>query len=320
MATTADRTEAGGSHLTAHRPSSSVQDVYGADAIPPPILLREESPARAQSTADISIDRYISREWHDREIEKIWRKTWQLACRVEEIPKVGDHVVYEIVRDSLIVVRSAPGEICAFANSCLHCGTMLRTGPGCVKQFRCPSHGWTWDLQGQLRTLPAEWDFLHIDKAALPLPQAQVATWGGFVFVNFDQDAEPLESYLESVPAHFAEFRLEDRYKAAHVAKIMPCNWKLAMAAFIEAYHVPSAHPEVLGYCGDSNTRYDVWRGARHVSRMVTVQGAPDPAMAHVPPETTIAHMRRDVPSSPARRSSWPTATPHGPSSPVVRG
>ena len=65
---------------------------------------------------------------------------------------------------------------------------------------------------------------------------------------------EPLDSYLENLPEHFAAFNLEDRYKAEHVAKIMPCNWKLAMEAFVEAYHVASAHPQVLGYYGDTNT------------------------------------------------------------------
>ena len=65
---------------------------------------------------------------------------------------------------------------------------------------------------------------------------------------------EPLDSYLENLPEHFAAFNLEDRYKAEHVAKIMPCNWKLAMEAFVEAYHVASVHPQVLGYYGDTNT------------------------------------------------------------------
>ena len=76
----------------------------------------------------------------------------------------------------------------------------------------------------------------------------------------------------------------------------MPCNWKLAMEAFVEAYHVPYAHPQVLGYYGDSNTQYDVWDGVRHVSRMISVQGVPSPAMKGIAPERTIEEMRRDVP------------------------
>lgn len=282
--------------IIARRPGPSVQEIFASDTNPAPEVMRAESPAAGQSSADVSADRYFSRDWHSQEIDQVWRKCWQLACRLEEIPNVGDHIVYEIVHDSLIVIRTGPSEVRAYINSCLHRGTLLRTEGGCVKQLRCPFHGWTWNLQGQLTVIPGQWDFPHIDKAAMDLPQAQVGTWGGFVFVNFDADCEPLDSYLENLPEHFAAFDLEDRYKAAHVAKIMPCNWKLAMEAFVEAYHVASAHPQVLGYYGDTNTQYDVWPDVRHTSRMISVQGVPSPAMATIPAERTIEEMRRDVP------------------------
>jgi phenylpropionate dioxygenase-like ring-hydroxylating dioxygenase large terminal subunit len=282
--------------IIARRPGPSVQDIFARDTNPPPETMRAESPVADQSLEDVSIERYFARDWHEREVEKIWRKCWQLACRVEQIRNTGDHIVYDIVHDSLIVVRTASGEIRAYVNSCLHRGTMLRTEGGCVDRLRCPFHGWTWTLDGKLSVVPGQWDFPHVDKAALDLPEAKVGIWGGFVFVNFDPACEPLESYLENLPAHFADFRLEDRYLAAHVAKIMPCNWKLAMEAFVEAYHVASAHPQVLPYYGDTNTQYDVWPGVRHVSRMISVQGVPSPALKGVPAERTIEEMRRDVP------------------------
>ena len=282
--------------IIARRPGPSVQEVFATDTNPAPAVMRSESPAQGQSDADVSIGRYFSKDWHDREVEKVWRKTWQLACRLEHIPNVGDHVVYDIVHDSLIVVRTGPDTIRAYHNSCLHRGTMLRTEAGCVKQFRCPFHGFTWNLDGKLTVIPGQWDFPHVDKSRMNLPEAQVGLWGGFVFINMDSDAEPLQSYLENLPEHFAAFDLEDRYVAAHVAKIMPCNWKLAMEAFVEAYHVAFAHPQVLGYYGDTNTQYDVWPGVRHVSRMISVQGVPSPALKGVPPERVISEMRRDVP------------------------
>ena len=282
--------------IIARRPGPSVQEIFASDTNPAPSIMCTESPARGQDDTDVPIKRYFTKDWHDQEVEKIWRKCWQLACRVEEIPNVGDHIIYSIVHDSLIVTRTAQGEIRAFVNSCLHRGTMLRTEGGCVNQFRCPFHGWTWKLDGTLSIIPGQWDFPHVDKADKNLPEAKVGIWGGFVFINFDPDCEPLDSYLENLPEHFAAFTLEDRYKAAHVAKIMPCNWKLAMEAFVEAYHVPFAHPQVLGYYGDSNTQYDVWPDVRHVSRMISVQGVPSPALKGIPPERTIDEMRRDVP------------------------
>ena len=278
------------------RPAPSVQDVLAADVNPAPEAMLSESPATGFSTEDVSIERYFSKAWHDREVEKVWRKTWQLACRIEEIPNVGDHIVYDIVHDSLIVVRSAPDEVRAYVNSCLHRGTQLRATGGSVNKFKCPFHGWTWNLDGKLTDLPGSWDFPQVDHAKACLPEAKVGLWGGFVFVNFDPNCEPLASYLEILPDHFEAFALEDRYKAAHVAKIMPCNWKLAMEAFIESYHVPQAHPQVLGYYGDENTQYDVWPGVRHVNRMIAVQGVPSPSQADLHHEVTIKHIRRDVP------------------------
>ena len=282
--------------ISARRPGPSVQQVLADDINPAPAIMRAESPAQGQSSADLSIERYFSKEWHDREIEQVWRKTWQLACRVEEIPNVGDHTVYDIVHDSLIVTRTGPDEVRAYINACLHRGTLLRTEAGCTKQFRCPFHGWTWNLDGKLKVIPGEWDFPHVDKAQLSLPEARVGLWGGFVFVNFDPDCEPLDSYLENLPAHFEAFNLEDRYKAVHIGKVMPCNWKLAMEAFVEAYHVPVAHSQVLAYYGDSNTQYDVWPGVHHVSRMISVQGVASPSKPATSAAQTIEEMRRDVP------------------------
>lgn len=283
-------------HIPAGRPSPSVQEVLAGDGHPAPPSMLQESPATGLGSEDVSKERYFSKAWHDREVEKVWRKCWQMVCRVEELESVGDHVVYDIVHNSVIVVRSKPDEIRAYVNSCLHRGTLLRTEGGTVNKFRCPFHGFTWNLDGRLVEVPGEWDFPRLDRAKACLPEAQVGVWGGFVFINFDPDCESLESYLEILPEHFESFALEDRYKAAHVAKVMPCNWKLAMEAFIESYHIPCAHPQVMGYYGDSNTQYDVWPGVRHVDRMISMQGLPSPSLKGVTPETVVAHMRRDMP------------------------
>ena len=274
----------------------TVQTILSLDVIPPPECLRLEAPAQNLGLEDVSIERYFSKEWHDREVEKVWRKTWQMACRVEEIPNVGDHVVYEIVHDSLIVVRSSSTEGRAYVNSCLHRGTQLRIEGGHVHQFKCPFHGFTWSLEGKLIGLPAAWDFPQIEQEKFCLPEAKVALWGGFVFINFDPHCEPLESYLEILPEHFKAFKLEDRWKAVHVAKIMPCNWKLALEAFIESFHIAVTHPQTLAYVGDANTQYDVFEPGRHVNRMITLEGVPSPMLNNMPPAITIEHMRRDLP------------------------
>ena len=76
--------------IIARRPGPSVQEIFATDINPAPEVMRSESPAQGQSDADVSIERYFSKAWHDREVTNVWRKTWQLACRLEHIPNIGD--------------------------------------------------------------------------------------------------------------------------------------------------------------------------------------------------------------------------------------
>jgi phenylpropionate dioxygenase-like ring-hydroxylating dioxygenase large terminal subunit len=266
-----------------HVPGIPVQQLFDDDLIEPPAAFREDSRV-AMGSADLSIERYVSRDWHDREVEKVWRKTWQVACRLEEIPEIGDYIVYDIVDDSLIVVRTAADEIRAYYNACLHRGNALCLDPGHAKAFRCPFHGFTWSLAGELVHIPSQWDFEHVSKEKFSLPEAKVDQWGGFVFINLDPDCAPLADYLEILPAHLDSFDFEHRYKAIHVSKVMPCNWKIAQEAFIEGYHVAETHYEkdhngnvdpngIAAITDDVNMQYDVWPDSRHVTRMTLASG-----------------------------------------------
>jgi phenylpropionate dioxygenase-like ring-hydroxylating dioxygenase large terminal subunit len=254
----------------------SVQALLGTDTREVPPVLREESYTYLGSQ-DIDRTRYFSRKFHDLEVERLWKRAWQVACREEDIPDAGDHVVYDVADSSLIVMRTAPGTIRAYHNSCLHRGTQLRSGGGNVRQIRCPFHGFTWDLEGDLKEIPCQWDFPHIDAKEFRLPQAKVGTWGGFVFVSMDPDARPLEDYLGDIPKHLDCFRLENRFKAVHVAKIMPCNWKVCLEAFLESFHVVATHPQMLLYFGDANTEYDIYAGNPPFNRMITPQAVSSP-------------------------------------------
>jgi phenylpropionate dioxygenase-like ring-hydroxylating dioxygenase large terminal subunit len=261
------------------------QSLLDQEVRPVPVSLRATS-AGFLDHADIAPTRYFSAEFHDREVERVWRRTWQMACREEQIPRVGDVVVYEVADASLLVVRAAEDEIRAFHNSCLHRGTQLRTSSGRVNQFRCPFHGFTWNLDGTLAEVPCAWDFPQIDPATFCLPEAQVGTWGGFVFVNFDPQAPPLAEYLEDLPWHFAAWPMEDRYLTAHIVRVMPCNWKVALEAFIEAYHTMATHPQLLKTAADTQTEYDVY--GPHVSRMITAVGIRSEHLEGEPDEEAI--------------------------------
>lgn len=235
----------------------------------------------------------------------MWSRTWQWACREEHIPEPGDYAVYDIGDRSAVVVRGPDRSIKAFVNSCLHRGTQLKP-PGTVgfsPKLRCPFHGWTWDLDGELVDRPCDWDFPHLASESARLPEIRTGTWGGFVFVNFDDTAPPLDEYLGVLPEHFAGWDLADRFVEVHVRKRLPANWKASLEAFLEAYHVLETHSQAVEVVGDANTQYDIL--GDHVSRFVQTIGQPSP---HLPPDRVPdepAILRRlmgrvDVPAIPA--------------------
>jgi phenylpropionate dioxygenase-like ring-hydroxylating dioxygenase large terminal subunit len=221
---------------------------------------------------DLPFSRYTSQEFYDLEIEHLWSKTWQWACRLEHIPLAGDFTVYDVGPYSALVVRGDDQKIRAFVNSCPHRGMQFNDAgsSGSGKQFiRCPFHGMSWHLDGGLREIPCRWDFPHVKDDEFGLIELPCDTWAGFVFVNFDRDAGPLADYLGVLPEHFQNWGLEDRYVAIHTAKELPGNWKMCMEAFLEAYHVLATHRGNMkdGGAGWANAKYDLF--GKNVTRFI---------------------------------------------------
>lgn len=257
-------------------PGPSTKDIILSDGWKVPDALVAES-YRFQGDADIPYERYTSQAFFDLEMEKLWTRVWQWACREEQIPEPGDYVVYDIGYHSIVVVRTEDRAIKAYYNACLHRGTKLAASHsiGSVSQFRCSYHGWTWSLDGELQDIPCRWDFPHVKDEDFKLPEVQVATWGGFVFINMDPEAKPLEEHLGVLPEHFRNWPLDQRYTVLHVQKELPCNWKSAQEAFLEAYHVVETHAQGLPTSGDANAQYDVFGDT--VTRFVHTIGYPSP-------------------------------------------
>ena len=271
----------------AKRPGPSVQQILDSDTRPVAAALRENRNDYL-GDEDLDRERYFSPDFYRLECERMWSRSWQMACRVEQIPNVGDHVVYEVADKSLIVMRSAPKEIKAFFNVCLHRGRILRETGGHVSNLRCKFHGFTWRLDGKLAAIPAQWDFPHINEQEFCLPEAKVGIWAGFVFINMDPDAMQLEQYLEEVPAHFKEWNFEDRFIAGHVGKVIDANWKVALEAFLETWHVLATHPQVLSFVGDANSQYDVRTDRPHTSRLIIPMGVASPFVAEATSEQEV--------------------------------
>lgn len=255
----------------------STQQIIAADQVAAPGWVRSES-YQFLGDQDIPTDRYIDPQYARLEVERLWTRTWQFACREEHIPEVGDYYVYDIGPYSLIITRVAKREIRAYYNACLHRGTKLRASGtiGRASEFKCSFHGWSWNLDGSNRTVVCPWDFPHVDRNRFSLPEARIELLGGFVFINMDPEAPALAEYLGPVAkAHIDAWKLEDRYVYLHVSKRLPANWKLAIEAFLEAYHVIQTHPQVAVSNGDANSQYDVY--GEHVNRFISTLGVLSP-------------------------------------------
>ena len=235
------------------------QSLLDEDSHPVPDIMRVESPMPKGPTK-VPAEQYFSKEFHDLEVEKVWSRVWQMACHEDDIPEVGDYTLYDIAHLSFLVVRTGEEEFKAFHNACLHRGRLLKEHGGQrAREFRCAFHGWAWNTDGSLKEVPCHWDFPTVTEAEYSLPEVKVGRWGGFVFINPDENAGSLEDFLGNLSDQFPNLPYERRSKVAHVHKILRCNWKIAQEAFSEAYHVIATHPTILESIGDANTQYDVF-------------------------------------------------------------
>jgi nitrite reductase/ring-hydroxylating ferredoxin subunit len=227
-----------------------------SDSRPVPDCLKEDGYTYLGS-APIAARRYTSPDFFAQEVERMWPRVWQFAAREEEMPVSGDFVVYENVGRSYLLVRQEDGSVRAFHNVCLHRGRKLRTASGSAAKFKCPFHGFTWNLNGSLAEIPCRWDFSHLKDRDMALPEAIVGRWGGYIFVRESAEGPSLEEYLAPLPAHFTRWKHEQCYTALWVAKVVPANWKITAEAFMEAWHSLVTHPQLLPFTGDANSAYN---------------------------------------------------------------
>lgn len=193
--------------------------------------------------------RYYDAEFFALEAERLWPRVWQMACRLEEIPEPDDFVTYEILDQSVVVARTADGGAVAFQNSCRHRGVRLAEGPGtCPRGFVCPFHGWCYGPDGTNTFVPRRSTFSahNLEPGELDLVPVRCETWGGCAWINLDPDAPPLRASLEPAAGILDDWMVEGLATEWWYACRLPVNWKLGIEAFIEAYHVAAAHPQLV--------------------------------------------------------------------------
>ena len=223
----------------------------------------------------VPVSRYISPEFAQLELQKVWPRTWQIACSVDHVAEPGDFFEYRCGPYSVLIVRGDDGELRAFQNVCRHRGNQLCQGMGNgLTELRCGYHNWTWDLKGKLREVPSRKGFGVLRNDDFPLFAAQVDTWGRIVFVNLDLGAMPLMEYLESVPDDIAWIGFDDYRCSAAVTVPVEANWKVVADGFSETYHVQGLHREMIASMDDIDAPQQVWG---HTSKSSQPYGVASP-------------------------------------------
>jgi phenylpropionate dioxygenase-like ring-hydroxylating dioxygenase large terminal subunit len=164
---------------------------------------------------------YTSPEFYQREVERIWRKTWNFIGSADQIRNNGDYFTLNFAGVPIIVLRDHDGKIRAFANTCRHRGSELLEGKGNCKLIVCPYHSWTYDLSGNLRGTPEMDKTLNFNKADYGLISIAIDTWGNFLFINFDKNPEPLKKHLDVCQSSHP---IGSRTWRWHASRSMDCN------------------------------------------------------------------------------------------------
>jgi nitrite reductase/ring-hydroxylating ferredoxin subunit len=202
------------------------------------------------------VEAFISAEYAKAEADRLWAKVWQMAGRVEEIPEVGNFISYEIGDESILIVRAAPDTLKAFYNVCPHRGRRLVDTPagqnracGKKQRFVCGFHGWTYNLEGKNTFVldPQDWKGALTEERT-SLAEVKVDSWGGWIYINMDPESVSLREYLEPAASILDPFEFEKMRFKWRQWVIYPSNWKTALEAFMEPYHVQGTHPQLLKY------------------------------------------------------------------------
>lgn len=244
--------------------------------------MNEMRPITAETLAEpltIGTEAYLSRDYAAAEVDRLWRKTWLQAGRLDDIPEVGNFITFDILDDSILIVRSGVDEIKAYYNVCPHRGRRLvdtpagqRNARGSKINFVCGFHSWTFNLEGKCTFIrDAEHWQDKLTEESTRLGPVIVDTWGGWVWINMDADCVPLAAYLNPAAELLDPYQLQNMHARWRKWVVFDCNWKVALEAFNETYHVPGTHPEFMAF-GDfpgwarnhglhSNIGYDAPKG-----------------------------------------------------------
>ena len=199
---------------------------------------------------------YTSDAFFEIEKSELILKNWQLVCHISNVPNAGDYFTFEIFNERVFVIKDEDGAINGFQNFCSHRGTKLidDISGSCKHKITCPYHAWGYDFKGNLVKVPYEDQFKDFNKKNHSLQEVELEIFQGFIFVKL------LHSDIPSVHEQFApyikeieQYRLEEMQPLGRVTmRPRNVNWKQIADNYIDALHIPIAHPGLSNLVGKS--------------------------------------------------------------------
>jgi choline monooxygenase len=212
----------------------------------------DEIIGRYQADAPLARASTIPAAWYldprvlELEHGTVFSRSWQMAGRLDELRAPGNYVTCELPGgEPIVVARGADGRLRAFFNVCRHHAAAVATDVhGCVQQFRCPYHGWTYGLDGALKGTPDFSEVCDFDRSAYGLAPLDCAVAEKWAFVRPARDGAPLEMFLGStLSSHLAARALDTMHWFERRHYTLDCNWKVFVDNYLDGgYHVPHVH------------------------------------------------------------------------------
>jgi len=257
---------------------------------------RTEPPSGFPKLPDIPAARYVDRQFLELEKQGLWNRSWLYAGHTSQVAELGSWFLTRNTGTPILVVRNLQGDLRAFYNTCRHRGGPLvteETGQG--RGFVCGYHGWSYTLDGQLKSVRDKRDFVDLDFACRSLLPVRCETLGGWIFINEDPEASALLESLGPLESELRQFELDNLMLVHSRGYDVPCNVKLLLDVFLEVYHLKSIHQDTADrFLDHRGMTVTLWPYGH--SRMVTPNRRPDwvdPGTQGMPEIPSVTEMPR---------------------------
>ena len=204
-------------------------------------------------------------------------RTWQFAGHASQVENIGDYFAFEMAGESLFSIRDKAGQIRTYYNVCQHRAHEMVKGSGNCKVIVCPYHAWSYELEGGLRAAPNTKSVPGFDRGDICLNEVRTELLHGFIFVNLDKDAKPMDDWFPNARAELLEFvpHIEDLKPLEWVEVPEDCNWKVSVENYSECYHCPTNHPTFAKGVINPKT-YDIQPQGHCLRHITECQGLED--------------------------------------------